>query len=140
MHYACFGLFISLEGFGGHDIWLLPFFDYLSHYCNLPYANFGLFISLLRLFPRPKSCISQKPSVVDLYLNNNVTQIYLPLTWVSHCPLGRELRVHKRVPLKVNFININWVIQGCPMGPRNWENESKLLIVGPKETFKEVTV
>ena len=36
--YAKFWRFISLVRFFGQNIWLLRFFGYLFHYCDLPYA------------------------------------------------------------------------------------------------------
>jgi hypothetical protein len=41
----------------------MRFFGYLFHYCDLLYANFGLFISLLRIF-----------AYLPKYQNNNENQ------------------------------------------------------------------
>ena len=50
LSYENFGLFISLVQFFGQNTWLMQFFGYLFHYCNLLCANFGLSILLLRIF------------------------------------------------------------------------------------------
>ena len=37
--YVNFGLFTSLVQFFGQNIWLMRFFGYLFHYCDLPYVR-----------------------------------------------------------------------------------------------------
>ena len=47
--FKTFNKYLPYANFGLF-ISLVQFFGYFFHYCDLPYANFGLFISLLRIF------------------------------------------------------------------------------------------